>query len=221
MQNFSRLTVALLVFYLGFSLAIPFTNSQDDFSVSRIPRQPRSPVTAVCANAANRTIESYVELCSSILKTCADTNIYRDPIKRTSDIESNSFLPRDPMTPDKSIIWCATDTDVYLIITLLSTSPSRVQGIIGLIRAAAAQVHSYVQRGDGIISAGIARSAFNYHWMHGFELHTWNWNNKRLTWTVMNAVLITLYDFMNVHGFGSATFQIYDAGVQVGKGFIG
>ncbi|KAL9117735.1 MAG: hypothetical protein Q9187_005725 [Circinaria calcarea] len=117
------------------------------------------------------------------------------------------------------IVWCATTTDTYLSITF--GNAIHEPGIVRVLESAYLAIQDHIAGyGDGIM-APTTRAAFNWATWGGFELHVWNSNNRRVTWGILASAVLSLYDFMDHHEFGSALFQIFDRGVQVGVGSVG
>lgn len=52
-------------------------------------------------------------------------------------------------------------------------------------------------------------------------VHVWNTNNHQITYGVLGAVLTSMIEFMQVHGWGAAFFEIWDGPNLVGFGILG
>ena len=72
----------------------------------------------------------------------------------------------------------------------------------------------------------VLQQTFSYALTPQLALKVWNWDDRILRWSVLNAAVAILYDFMANHAFGTATFLIYEmiprsGAVLVGQGEIG
>ena len=74
-----------------------------------------------------------------------------------------------------------------------------------------------LQRGDVVIAGG----GVDYNGQAQLTFQTWNTNNHQQTYGVLMAAIAALRDYMEGHGFGAATFVIFDGANEVGNGFIG
>ena len=57
--------------------------------------------------------------------------------------------------------------------------------------------------------------------MNELAVHVWNTNNHQVSYGVLGAVLSSIIEFMEAHGWGAATFEIWDGQILVGGGAIG
>lgn len=71
--------------------------------------------------------------------------------------------------------------------------------------------------GDGPIQTGTV----DYHGPYLMAFRTWNTNNHQQTYGVVGAAIAALRGYMAAHGYGSATFDIFDGANEVGAGVIG
>lgn len=71
--------------------------------------------------------------------------------------------------------------------------------------------------GDGVIPTG----AVDYAGPFLMHFRTWNTNNHQQTYGVLRAAIAALRSYMEAHGYGSATFTIFDGANEVGAGVIG
>lgn len=87
-----------------------------------------------------------------------------------------------------------------------------------MIDAAALYLYSYVSKlGDGPLSGG------HFGWVgdNGLVLNAWGANNHQTTYGVLGAAIKALSGYFDAHGYGRATFLIYDGQNQVGEGIVG
>lgn len=70
--------------------------------------------------------------------------------------------------------------------------------------------------GDGVIPNGMS----TWQGTGGAFMKTWNSNNHQTTWGVFGAALGALREFQSEHGWGAASFTIFDGVNEVGKGYI-
>ncbi len=72
--------------------------------------------------------------------------------------------------------------------------------------------------GDSILSSGtFAAHAASTN----MAFRAWNANNHQLTWGVLLAAIRAVSNYMMVeNAWGDAEFDIYDGGIQVGRGVI-
>lgn len=87
-----------------------------------------------------------------------------------------------------------------------------------MINAAALYLYSYVSNGaDGPLSGG----HFNWNGENGLVLNAWGANNHQTTYGVLGAAIKALTSYFDAHGYGRATFLIFDGPNQVGEGIVG
>lgn len=72
--------------------------------------------------------------------------------------------------------------------------------------------------GDGVLRTGaFAQQTASTN----MAFRAWNANNHQLTWGVLSAAIRAVLDCMRVRDtWGDVMFDIYDGGVQVGRGVI-
>lgn len=138
------------------------------------------------------------------------------PTPSISDRRSAVVESIELRTDPKPEIWRAQGSQTYIAITPVY----RIGGaaIVQMIDAAAMQVYSYLSDvGDGPIRGG----HFSWDGDHGLSLNAWSANNHQTTYGVLEAAIRALTSYFHAHGYGRATFLIYDGKNQVGEGIVG
>lgn len=93
-----------------------------------------------------------------------------------------------------------------------------VNGVLPMLNVARAFVQqALLNLGDRVIETG----AVDYHGAFLMNFRTWNTNNHQQTYGVLGAAIAALTSYMGAHGYGSATFTIFDGANEVGAGMIG
>ena len=89
--------------------------------------------------------------------------------------------------------------------------------VTALIDETTASVMQHIRiAGDGVIPNGVA----TWQGIGGAFMKTWNTNNHQTTWGVLGAALGALKNYMSEHGWGAASFIIYDGVKEIGEGFV-
>ena len=141
--------------------------------------------------------------------------------RASSFISTPSSQPRVRATGETAVVWCARGGQTYVIVTMMNifggtaaTSPVSALLTAGLNII----MYEMEQSQDGPISGG---SFTRFSTASGLALQAWNANNHQVTYGVLGAALSALADYMNLGGWGSCTFSIWDGGNQVGLGQVG
>ena len=117
---------------------------------------------------------------------------------------------------DDTIRWCIRNNPTYLELTFRRV----ISGTAVLTLCHVAQqvlAHRLHEFGDGPVAAGVV----NFSGADGLLLRMTTAAESTLTWQQVNTALITLYDYMVTHHFGTVTFKIFSGSTLVGEGSIG
>lgn len=141
---------------------------------------------------------------------------------RRTVVESTSIniLFREA-TNSHSVLWCAPNSQTYVVITMAQTIPG--MGIVGILSSAYEHAHQHIESmGDGVIRALSNGRVFQLQGVNGLGLSVFNANNHQTTWGVLASAMVALVDFMAGQGtYCAAAFSIYDGQNEVGTGSLG
>lgn len=115
------------------------------------------------------------------------------------------------------IIWCAPNSETYVVLVTLEGPPPDAVNLI-LISGRNSLRRQILTQGDGPILNG--RYVWGRRDNTGVLFRAWNANNHQLTYGVVCEALNALLDYMGQHGYSAARFDIYDGQNEVGEGMV-
>lgn len=120
-----------------------------------------------------------------------------------------------------SVLWCAPNSQTYVVITLAQTFPG--MGILSILSSAYNHAQEHIEAmGDGVIRALSNGQIFQLQGVNGLALSVFNANNHQTTWGVLASAVLALADYMAGQGtYCAAAFTIYDGHNEVGTGSLG
>lgn len=113
------------------------------------------------------------------------------------------------------MLWCAPDSQTYVILRITQALPAVVmQSMLTLAHKYALDYMELL--GDGLIPGGMVK------WVgdHDLLLTVKNAANHQVTWGVLCSAIVALSQYMSGNGYGAVTFDIFDGGAKVGQGTI-
>lgn len=119
----------------------------------------------------------------------------------------------------KPIIWCARGTQTYIAITIISPFPGDV--LAPVLYTSLSQIDINIRnnlkelRFDRVIGQSMQYT------VGGVGVETWDANDHRTTWGVLQAAVSALVNFVEYFGLNvNMIFDTYDGANQIGSGNV-
>lgn len=119
-----------------------------------------------------------------------------------------------------TVAWCGHGTRTYIIITMTNVFGGIVasQPVQSLLVGCMNIISYEIERNqDGPIDGGYFRREIS---TSGVSIEAWNANNHQITYGVLGVAVGALTDYMQISGWGTCAFSIFDGSTRVGAGRV-
>ncbi|KAA6408378.1 MAG: hypothetical protein FRX48_08120 [Lasallia pustulata] len=179
---------------------------------------PPMPSKKLTLLSSRTLISTLLDVCSNAPTTIAGTPLSARTLP----------LPLPPRRDASTILWCTPGSSTHVRLRMLAPAlnfpgnPAPANGAVAGILTTAYAIAS-IQAGvhDGVVPVSQAvDGAWQWVAHHGMTLRTWNTNNHQMTYGVLGAAFLALCQYMQLAGFGTVRFTVWDGVNQVGAGAL-